>query len=421
MASPRALLIATSLSENGIGVARALKAVGFEVDVHAPRFHLLHNVHEVHAVGTIWAFSSALSTVARAVRTSPPDVIIPCDDTAVRVLHDVHRQYPEFQKTIESSLGSPDYFSQIASRANFLALLRDCLDVRIPKWTSLQSHQDLDALLPSAEYPLVLKREVSGGGACVRVVRFPDSARREFEALTAPPTFVNRVRRYVDDALFGVAHRSRPAHWRRVIAQQYVRGQAANRAVFCHQGKVLAGISVEVIHSFTETTPATVVRRIDHPEMEGAAAVAVERLKMSGFCGFDFVLEQETRRAWLLEMNPRLTAITHLPFGEGSDLIAAMAETYSGTRRWPRPVLPQDEVALFPKEMRRDAAALRNSTAYHDVPWEDPPLVSACVRRFAGIDSYGRIRHGLSLMKRAVVSTQWLRRTPVQEALSGTQ
>jgi hypothetical protein len=140
-----------------------------------------------------------------------------------------------------------------------------------------------------------------------------------------------------------------------------------------------------------------VVERIDHVEMEKASAAAVKLLGMSGFCGFDFVLEQGTRRAWLLEMNPRLTAISHLPFGQGADLIAAMNVTYLRSQPSVRRRLPQDTVALFPKELDRDPFALQSSNTYHDVPWDDPRLVSACVRRYAQIDSYGRIRKSLAL------------------------
>ncbi|MGC2065825.1 MAG: hypothetical protein WA641_06270, partial [Candidatus Acidiferrales bacterium] len=51
-----------------------------------------------------------------------------------------------------------------------------------------------------------------------------------------------------------------------------------------------------------------------------------------------------------------------------------------------RPVRPaekvtnDDTIALFPQEWIRDPASTFLQSAYHDVPWDKPDLIRACVR-----------------------------------------
>jgi len=53
--------------------------------------------------------------------------------------------------------------------------------------------------------------------------------------------------------------------------QQYVAGRPCTRAVVCWKGKVLAGITVEVLATLYEFGPATVVKVIHHPNVTAAA------------------------------------------------------------------------------------------------------------------------------------------------------
>jgi hypothetical protein len=52
-----------------------------------------------------------------------------------------------------------------------------------------------------------------------------------------------------------------------LIVQTYIHGRPANCAVLCWEGKVLAGIGVEVVRAQGLTGPATVVRLAESPEM----------------------------------------------------------------------------------------------------------------------------------------------------------
>ena len=51
---------------------------------------------------------------------------------------------------------------------------------------------------------------------------------------------------------------------------------------------------------------------------------------LSGLCGFDFMQEANTGKAYLIEINPRATQVGHLTLGGGRDLPAALYGAVTG-------------------------------------------------------------------------------------------
>jgi hypothetical protein len=128
-----------------------------------------------------------------------------------------------------------------------------------------------------------------------------------------------------------------------------------------------------------------VLRRIAHPEMIATTEAMVRRLQLSGLQGFDFMLEEQSRDAYLIEINPRATQVGHLSFGASHDLPGALVSAISGIPAQPAPkVTENDTIALFPQEWLRDPASPYLHSGYHDVPWDQPDLLRACVRKAGG-------------------------------------
>jgi hypothetical protein len=135
-----------------------------------------------------------------------------------------------------------------------------------------------------------------------------------------------------------------------------------------------------VIHKGVSSGPATVLRLIDNAEMSIAAERMARRLNLSGLHGFDFMLEAQTGNAYLIEINPRSTQVGHLTLGLGRDIPAALYSAVSGQPACPAmKVTNDDTIALFPQEWIRDPASTFLQSAYHDVPWDKPELIRACV------------------------------------------
>jgi predicted ATP-grasp superfamily ATP-dependent carboligase len=117
--------------------------------------------------------------------------------------------------------------------------------------------------------------------------------------------------------------------------------------------------------------------------MTAAAAAVVERLQLSGFIGFDFILDS-TNRAWLLEMNPRVTPICHLRLADGTNLPATIFSHMTGETVISKPpIVNAETVVLFPGGLTQSHRSCSLSSVYlssfHDVPWDDPELVRACI------------------------------------------
>ncbi len=167
-----------------------------------------------------------------------------------------------------------------------------------------------------------------------------------------------------------------------VNAQSFVSGPEANTVVSCWQGEVLACICMEVVNVWYPHGPSSVVRVVDNPAMEEASRKIVKRLNLSGFCGFDFIMDEHTGAPLMIEMNPRPTQLAHLQLGAHRDLVTAWVGAASGrTVRARASVTGNSLIAVFPHEFHRDPASSMLQTAYHDVPWSQPSLVLSCMKR----------------------------------------
>jgi ATP-grasp domain len=168
----------------------------------------------------------------------------------------------------------------------------------------------------------------------------------------------------------------------RITSQRFIGGVPASSAVLCWNGEVVAGISVEAIKTIHATGPATVVRILDNAEIVEVTRHVVERLGLSGFVGFDFILDETSGRPFLIEMNPRPTPISHLSLGIETDLVGALLMKLTATK----PTKPQMEsvpgkiIALFPGEFWRDPKSDYLLSCHHDAPWDQPELIDEYTR-----------------------------------------
>ena len=145
----------------------------------------------------------------------------------------------------------------------------------------------------------------------------------------------------------------------------------------CRKGEVLACECMDVVRTWVARGPSSVLRVIRDEEMESAMRRMVKRLGVSGFCGFDFILEPTSGRLLLIEINLRPTQMVHLPLGAGRDLVAAYVRELLGVEGvQDRAAATRGElIALFPQELQRDPESEFLAQGYHDVPWKMPRLI----------------------------------------------
>ena len=365
----------------------ALATAGFVVDVVCPRRHPLA---KTSAARTIHRFGglAPLRSLSAAIADTEPDLIVSGDDLTTRHLHRLYDQERQKGKAgssicalIERSLGAAESFPISYARAAFMELAEQ-EGIRIPKTALIGNFDDFKDWVIQNGFPAVLKANGTSGGNGVRVVRTMDEAERAFRFLQAPPRLLRAAKHaLLDDDLTLISPALR-RHKFVVNAQAFVEGKEATSAVACWNGEILAALHFEVINKTSSAGHATVVRLIENAEMSAAAEKMAAKLHLSGVHGFDFMLEEQTGNAYLIEINPRATQVGHLALGLGRDIPAALYAAVSGTAVQPAPrVTEKDTIALFPQEWARDPQSPSLLSAYHDVPWEEPELVHDCVNK----------------------------------------
>jgi len=188
--------------------------------------------------------------------------------------------------------------------------------------------EDLKWWCKHQSLPVVLKADGTWGGNGVRIALTSSQVEQCFSELIRRPRPTEVIKRLLlDKDRFWLPswldHSTLPAQ---VIGQSYVRGRAANCAALCWEGRVLALIGVEVVSTqgAEQGRPASVVRVVDNVEMSLAAQRLAKCLGMSGFFGLDFMIEDSTEAAYLIEMNPRCTKPSRLGLGAGKDMVTAL-------------------------------------------------------------------------------------------------
>lgn len=384
---PTVLLVTTTTWVPTARLAIALGNAGFRVEALCPP---RHPVAKTGAASRIHAYQglAPLASLARAIAAAKPDLVVPGDDLAACHLHDFYSRRELYagdataiRSLMERSLGLPESFPVLHSRAAFMKLARE-EGIRVPETGVINQGEDIKNWVERHGLPSVLKADGTSGGAGVRVVRTVDEAQRAFRKLQAPPLVARAFKRALLDQDSTLIWPSLSRHRPAVSAQAFVAGHEATSTIACSKGTVLASLHFEVLRKCSDAGHATVVRLIENAEMSTAIERIVHRMGLSGLCGFDFMLEASTGNAYLIEINPRVTQVGHLALGAGRDLPAALYGAASGHPiRITPAVTANDTVALFPHEWARDPQSEFLRTAYHDVPWETPELVHACIRR----------------------------------------
>jgi hypothetical protein len=384
---PTVLIATTSRWFPTARLAMALAAAGCVVDAVCPSGHPLASMR---AVRRVYAYRglTPLSSFAGAIAAARPDLIVPGDDLATSQLHDLHTRERRRGKAglwicelIERSLGAPESFPVVYARTPFIEMARE-QGIRAPQTEIIPDLDGLRKWVARVGLPTVLKADGTSGGEGVRVANTLEEAERAFRALQAPPLLARAIKRALVDQDKSLVWPSLLRRRSVVNAQVLVAGHEATTTVACWNGTVLASLHFEVVNKRSSVGPSSVLRLIENAEMSAAAEKMVRRLGLTGILGFDFMLEADTGHAHLIEINPRATQVGHLALGAGRDLPAAL---YSAVSREPFRAAPKitekDIVTLFPQEWMRDPASPFLTSGYHDVPWEEPELLRACVRK----------------------------------------
>lgn len=324
-----------------------------------------------------------LLSIDAGIEAADPDLVVPCDDLGAAHLHALYQRETRNGSLVPlgtaalliRSLGSPVSHAIVATRQEFLSLARE-EGVLVPDSALTPDQNALDEWILGNGVPAVLKTDRTSGGQGVRIVKTRQQAQRAFREL-ASPRAMGRIAKSIlmDGAGSTFARLIRPEQ-PLVSAHQFVAGQDANVALACWQGEVLAQIAAMVLKTRSPNGPAAVIRLIENSQMSEAVKKVVRRLGLSGFVGFDFVIEDSTGKAFLIEINPRATQTSHLQLGSRSNLCAALCASLSGSAAARKAsVTRRQTIVLWPHLAESLLPLQVVDNAYFDKPQNDPEIV----------------------------------------------
>ncbi len=377
MATPPAPRAAVVTRQRWLGAARValdLSEAGFEVVALSPRGNAIGAMPFVAA-----ALRLPLRTKSAAVRLAAlaPDIVVPCDDAAAMMLHALAGEPttdPTIKAMLARSLGGGD-MDGLYSRNGVLAAAA-AAGVACPPQAAVNTPEAAATFAAALGGRTVVKADGSWGGRGVVIADDPAAAATAAARLGRAPGTVRMLKRLLVDRdlpmLGNWLRRHRPA----VSVQGFIAGREANIAVACWQGETLASVAVVVSETSHATGPATVVTVIDHAGMTQAARRLCAELKLSGLVGLDFMLDDDGR-AWLIELNPRVTPSCHLSPIAGPRLIAALRQRLAIEDQAvtaPRPQPADAQIVLFPQGLIRRRGE-QAAPGMQDIPWHAPALV----------------------------------------------
>jgi hypothetical protein len=343
-----------------------------------------HPLAKIRSVRGIFPYAALrpLAALERAIRASQAAVVLPCDDRARLHLHRLHgaTRDPAIRAVIETSLGEPRHFPVAERRFALIEAARDA-GIDAPETVPVGDARRLDAALDRIGLPAVLKVDGTWGGYGIAVVRSRAEAASAFARFARPLSAVRAVKRLLADRDAFDLPQFLSGEMPRLSLQRYVQGRPANSLSICRGGRVLRTICAESLLMQRTRGAAAVVRVIDHAGMREAAETLARRLEISGFLGLDFMLDRVSGAASLVEMNARGTPLAHLCFGAESDLVGGVAELAGCAVAGPRlRAAPHGIVAYFPQAWHTAPHSPYLSQGLHDVPWEEPALVTELLR-----------------------------------------
>lgn len=352
---------------------------GCKVAALCPRGHVLNAVSGIGKIYPYYRFDS-MAGLEKALEAETPDLVVPCDDRAAWQLHDLHQRKPRYRELIESSLGPASQYSRLRSRVRLLDHAAG-LGLRVPETVEVHAEPDIRAWFSGRSQPAVLKIDGTWGGNGVEVVHSAEEGLAAFKRLRRPLRRSLAWKRLLvnnDPIAFWSQSRLDAIS---VSLQEYIVGRPATLMLACWRGELLGLVSAEVLCTQGKTGASTIVRLVRNEEMAHAARRLVETLGLSGFHGLDFMLEEGTDAAYLIELNARCTQLGHLSLAGQGDLAGLLCHRLGfGGAESAGPLAAGEIVSFFPQALvwNPDSPYLRQ--AHMDIPVNEPKLVKELQR-----------------------------------------
>lgn len=317
--------------------------------------------------------ATLLQTI-EAIISIKPNLVIPGDESAVFLLHEVLKRaslvpaFKEVETVLQRSLCKSEYLNRTISKEGFINFCKS-LNIRVPENQRVDSETEAVIAARRLGYPVVIKGSLSYGGCMVRIC----SNEADLKLVAA-----NTIGKARLSNSFNIENS--------ISIQQYIHGQISALIFVAADGVILSHFCMNKVLSFPNRTgPASVIKTIECHEMYDFASKIVSAVNYSGFGGFDFILEEKTQRPYVIEFNARAIPIAHLGARLNADMCLALRKFLEDGSYQNEQIQKNITIALFPNEYHRDplspylqlVGTSDQKDCYHDVPLDEPELIKA--------------------------------------------
>ena len=192
-----------------------------------------------------------------------------------------------------------------------LGVLAAELGIDSPQTFAPRNLAEAHETVASVKLPVVIKMRKTSGAAGFRKVY-------DRRALEKDYAEVVRVNKLAEDDL--------------PMIQELIEGPTTCTLHLCQRGEVLGEVMYQGVRTMPRTGGTTVCREsMADPACQAAAAKIVRHLQFTGFCGFDFVIQEGTGKPFLVDGNCRITPAVAMAYHGGCDMVPAWLEVAAGT------------------------------------------------------------------------------------------
>jgi biotin carboxylase len=215
-----------------------------------------------------------------------------------------------------SVIPTTDTLMRLHDKARLAELARE-VGVDTPEILVPNTMEEAREMIATVTLPIAIKQRASSGAAGFRQIH--DRAALERQYLE-----VVRVNSLGEGNL--------------PMLQRLIDGPTTCTLHLCQDGRMLGEVMYRGLRTMPRTGGTTVLREsIDDPVSHEAAEKLISHLNYSGLCGFDFVIDRETGRPYVVDGNCRITPAITMAYHGGSDMIAAWCDVAAGKPVEPLP------------------------------------------------------------------------------------
>ncbi len=243
--------------------------------------------------------------ILRELETGQYDAYFPSYEEIILLSHSRDRLFAATKATMVET----ETFLTLHDKAR-LSLLAHELGIDTPAMHAPRSGAEAKELIATVPLPAVIKMRQASGAAGFRKV----ATRKDLGNQYADVVRVNQL-----------PETDLP------LIQELIVGPTTCTLHLCNHGAVVGEVMYQGIRTMPRTGGTTVCRESrPDPVCQEATARIIAHLGFHGFCGFDFVMQEGTGRAFLVDGNCRITPAVAMAYHGGCDLIEAWTRLVRG-------------------------------------------------------------------------------------------